>query len=373
MSIGLRDRKIDLIRGVAILLVLFHHFDIAYPLGDTTLARAFGWQAVNAVARNGNYGVTMFFVVSGYLIASNAERRWNRPDRIDARTFYALRAARILPCLLLLIGTADLLAISGPAIFRNHGQDGAVPSLWLADSAALTCWMNVLIGREGWFNYILGVLWSLSVEEVFYLSFPILCRFLRREVRLVGFWAAIIVAGPFYRLAHQGDEAGYLYAYFASFDGIAIGCCTAVLAKRVGRLLPPFVVVAGMACLYLWRPIQDTNVLGVTLMAVGTAMLLLGGHVQPTGPVRKRMRAPGALDWFGRLSYELYMFHLVVLGAVRAAFLPRDMTGDGKLLLLALFLALSAGLSATIARWYADPLNRAVRGFLAVSARDTTA
>jgi len=63
MSIGLRNKRIDLIRGVSILLVLFHHFHIAYRLDDTALARAFGWEAVRAVARNGNYGVTMFFVV----------------------------------------------------------------------------------------------------------------------------------------------------------------------------------------------------------------------------------------------------------------------------------------------------------------------
>lgn len=76
MSVGLRNRQIDLIRGVAILLVLLNHFNIAYRLDDTSLAGVFGWDAVRAVARNGNYGVTIFFVVSGYLITSNAEPRW---------------------------------------------------------------------------------------------------------------------------------------------------------------------------------------------------------------------------------------------------------------------------------------------------------
>ena len=77
--------------------------------------------------------------------------------------------------------------------------------------------------------------------------------------------AAIIVVGPLYRLAHQGEEAGFLYAYFASFDGIAIGCCTALLAKRVelrGRGAQAVALLAGtgMAALYLWRSIEQTNI-----------------------------------------------------------------------------------------------------------------
>ncbi|KVW42729.1 hypothetical protein WK95_13520 [Burkholderia ubonensis] len=75
MSAGPRNARIDLLRGVSILLVLLHHFNIPYSLRDTALSRAFGRDVVHAVVRNGNYGVTMFFVISGYLITSNARRR----------------------------------------------------------------------------------------------------------------------------------------------------------------------------------------------------------------------------------------------------------------------------------------------------------
>jgi len=117
MSVGLCNQRIDLIRGVSILLVLFHHFNAAYRLDDTTLSQAFGWETVWAVARNGNYGGTMFFVISGYLITSNADRRWARLANITAGTFYGLRAGRILPCLLLLLAVVDLLALADVATF----------------------------------------------------------------------------------------------------------------------------------------------------------------------------------------------------------------------------------------------------------------
>lgn len=367
MSVGLRNRQIDLIRGVAILLVLLNHFNIAYRLDDTSLAGVFGWDAVRAVARNGNYGVTMFFVVSGYLITSNAERRWAGLANIGVRAFYTLRAARILPCLLLLLAVVNLMAVSGVKIFQNRPQGGELVSFWLANFASLTFWMNVLIGRHGWFNYALGVLWSLSVEEVFYLSFPLLCLLLRRKARLLAFWAVVIIAGPLYRFTNQGDEGSYLYAYLASFDGIAIGCCTALLAQRLALRGPAAqiwqgVVAVMMAALYLWRPIGQTNVLGVTGMALGTAVLLLGAAGQPAGEeVRRGVASMAPLGWFGRLSYELYLFHLLVLGIMRTAIPPRAVAGDVKLLLLVAFLAVSAGVASLVSRFFAEPLNRRIR------------
>lgn len=368
---AIRNQGIDLIRGVAILLVLFHHFDIAYHVNDTSLANVFGWDALHAVARNGNYGVTMFFVISGYLITTNADRRWPGLDAIDARAFYAFRVARIAPCLLLLLITVNAFASAGIAIFQNHSPAGTPVSFWLVNIASVTFWMNVLIGSHGWVNYPLGVLRSLSIEEAFYLAFPILCQRLRAESRLLAFWSAIIVIGPVYRLFHQGDEGGFLYSYFACFDGIAIGCCTALLARRIAlhrrvRVTLQMLAIAAMAFVYLYRPIGKSNVTGVTAMALGTAALLIVAHHRAAEPRFRRIRVAALFAWFGRSSYELYLFHLVVLGMLRTMFPSSGIAGHEKPVLLVSYLLLSAGLSALISRCFAVPLNRNIRRCLAM-------
>ena len=107
-------------------------------------------------------------------------------------------------------------------------------------------------------------------------------------------------------------------------------------------------------------------------MALGTAVLLLGAHYRPSGPVLEHTSVLACLGWFGRLSYELYLFHLIVLGAMRTIFPPRVDVGDEKLLLLAAFLVLSAALSAGIARLYAEPLNRSIRRSFAQQAVNVT-
>ena len=370
MSVGQRNSRIDTIRGVSILLVLFHHFVIAYRLDDTTLARFVGWDALRAIARNGNYGVTMFFVVSGFLITSNVRRRWGELRHVGVRSFYGLRIARILPCLVLLLLIVDVLALAGFRLFQNGPPSGSTTGLvsyWLSHLAALTSWMNVLIGRDGWFNYPLGVLWSLSIEEVFYVSFPLVCIVLRTEARLAAFWAAFIVAGPFWRLTYQSDEGGWLYSYFACFDGIALGCCTALLAERIdlsGRAarMSAIAVAVGMAGLYLVKPIADTNTFGVSAIAAGTGFLLLVAGSRQGRPEPKF----GIVPWFGRLSYELYLFHLVVLGGMRTIWPARAVPGDHKLLLMAAYFAGSALLAVLVARLYSEPLNQKLRLRLAV-------
>ncbi len=364
MSVGTRDARIDLMRGLSILLVLLHHFNIAYRLADTALARMFGWPAVHAVVRNGNYAVTVFFAISGYLITSNAERRWNGLRNVRALAFYRNRAARIVPSVILLLLVVNLLAALGLDMFRDHPEFGGPVPFFVVDLASLFFVMNVLMAHSGWLNYVLCVQWSLAVEEVFYLSFPLLCLVLRRDGRLLAVWAAFVAIGPIWRLTHAGSEYEEFNSDLSCFDGIALGCCAAVLGRRLqipaSAMRPVQILVAlGMAWFYLSASVADTAVYGVTLMAAGTAILLVDRSRPQAVAPRGRIMDP--LRRCGRLSYELYLFHLVVLGLLRTVCPPDGTTGNVKLVLLALYLVLSIALAALVARWYSDPLNRFFR------------
>src|SRR5580698_11182640 len=98
---ALRSARVDFLRGVAIFAVLALHFSLTYNLVKSPLAQLLPPAWIRAAVNNGNYGVTIFFVISGFLITSNNLRRYGELQRVRLRQFYALRFARIIPPLLL--------------------------------------------------------------------------------------------------------------------------------------------------------------------------------------------------------------------------------------------------------------------------------
>ena len=138
-----------------------------------------------------------------------------------------------MPCLVLLVAMVSVLGSLGLQPFLNQSPNGVEVSYAVTVLSALSFWMNLLIIKYGWVNYALGVLWSLSVEEVFYLAFPVLCLGFGRGKGFIVFLLAVIAYAPYFRALHFGEESGaYLYHYFSSFDGIAIGCLTAMYVQH---------------------------------------------------------------------------------------------------------------------------------------------
>ena len=121
---SMRNPGIDLLRGLAILLVILVHLRIRIPVKDSLVADILPHWLVKALTDRGHEAVYVFFVISGFLITSHALMRWRELHRMDPLAFWARRAARILPCLLVLIAVLSVLHLLNVRgyIIRREGQ-----------------------------------------------------------------------------------------------------------------------------------------------------------------------------------------------------------------------------------------------------------
>lgn len=341
------------------------HFGLAYGF-KLSLPEAVPPAWVRAVLVSGNYGVSMFFVISGFLITGNVLRRYGSLAAVDLRNFYLLRLFRLGPLLLLMLAIITVLWWAGLPKFDNVHEKQPMPAWfqWLAIFSVLTFWHNVLVEIVGdWFNYAMNICWSLSVEEMFYLAFPLLLRFVRtRGLLLVAI--VFIAAGPAYRWLHRDDENYFLYGYLACFDQIAIGCLAALAVararrpERIARRTGAALCAVALAVFYL-QGFYGHEAFGFTCVAAATAGLLFF----VTDPDRRKTAARWMrpLSWVGAHSYELYLFHLIVLGIFTGIWPKGSFDVSLKLGLMALFFALSMIVAALAARFVGDPLNRRLR------------
>lgn len=360
-----RNPGIDALRGASILLVVLHHVALRIPLKDTALAEFLPGRLLRGLSYDGYEAVFVFFVISGFLIAGHSLRRWGTLTAIDARAFYARRIARILPCLLLLVAILGVLHLAGIDDYEiaREGQTlaGAVLS-------ALGLYLNWYEGLTGWLPGGWDVLWSLSIEEAFYLLFPLGCLLVRQVRLLVLLLAVLALSLPATRAALAGNEIWQEKAYLPGMAAIATGVLAALLAwhRAAGPALARALVAMGLlglsaVVLYgdmLWRAIGNGYMLVLTGAA---ASLVLGLHWRQAHVATDGLRGLGWLRSFGRLSYEIYLGHMFVVFAVVAAF--RASGGDLRdgfwWYLPAVVLAWALG--ALVARLYSEPCDRALR------------
>lgn len=368
-----RNEGIDILRGLAILSVILLHINIRVPFSGTFVGSAMPVSVYKILFWSGYYGVCIFFVISGFLITTTSLNRWDHLSEVNPKGFYLMRFARIMPLLVLLLLVLSVLHLSGVNGYVINPQQ---TSLGRAILAALTFHINWL---EITTNYLPGpwdILWSLSIEEAFYLFFPLVCLFLKKEWHFVALVLAFLVISPFARTAWFH---GYSFEepdrnHFAFLDAISLGCLAAIVAKRVNLSKKALSVMAitgaaFIALILFFRTIARELHLGqtglnVTILAIGTAMVLIWQQKRFTEARQKTYRLTGSIRFLGRNSYEVYLTHMFVVYVLVNGYNTLNLSGEWAWGLYLLVIVVSGLLGELVARWYSNPANRMIRKYL---------
>lgn len=293
--------ELDSLRGIAILGVLFLH-GFYWPYSSLHLSRA--GTLFLRVTQPGWLGVNLFFVLSGFLITGILLDSRNRPDYY--LRFYGRRALRILPAYYLLLLLLGLLGQAGAAYL-------GLSFIYLANVTNLFGVAN---------DY--GPLWSLAVEEHYYILWPTLVRRLSLT-RVAAVASAIFVGAPALRALafHFGFTSGLAsYTWFVC-DGLAAGSLLAILLRagiarekitQVACLLIAISLCVGV----IGAPygiLTRNSVLGAalqhTVISILFAGMLLASLLLGTSRYQRWINRP-ILHFFGYISYGLYLIHLMV-------------------------------------------------------------
>ena len=252
-------------------------------------------------------GVDLFFVLSGFLITRVLVRDKGKPRYL--RTFYIGRAFRILPCYSLVVTTMYFL-------YPHAHSYLFLSTVFLSNMAPLFAIQPVN-----------GVLWSLAIEEHFYLGWPFAVRALRRRT-LLAVLISVCCGMPLIRTLggiHGADV--YYYTWFR-LDGLAFGAILAILAEQDalnGTLKLPRLALtltaAAAAMSIVGGPLgilTRTTIQGAALQQTCISMAFAGVLGLVIGvedsPVHRLLRVP-LLRSLGSLSYGTYLIHMVVMNA----------------------------------------------------------
>jgi peptidoglycan/LPS O-acetylase OafA/YrhL len=317
-----RVPELDGLRGLAIFLVVLFHYVSQEGEAASTASRF-----LQRFAILGWSGVDLFFVLSGFLIGGILIDA--RASSSYYRTFYARRFFRIIPLYYLWItGYIVLVSLAGAKIQAISNSGATLPlgfRIYFYYLFLQNFWSGSFAGLAGaWFSH----LWSLAVEEQFYLIAPLIVRFVSPR-RLPYVLGAVIALAPAFRailrLMAGAPPSLVTFLMPSRADALAIGMCLAAFWRTdlvrtwlKGSIVKIYAAWGffslGVLSLWIWAPHSGNlwmQVPGFTCLALFYACLLLISLLHSTGPVATLMRMAW-LKELGKVSYCIYIIHLVV-------------------------------------------------------------
>jgi peptidoglycan/LPS O-acetylase OafA/YrhL/CubicO group peptidase (beta-lactamase class C family) len=343
---------LDGIRAIAVIAVLVYHAGLGLY--------------------GGYLGVESFFVLSGFLITTLLLADWREDGRISLGEFWVRRARRLLPALfLMLAGTLALTALLLPEELDRLASDT------LAAIAYVTNWYLIVSGQS-YFDAIerpslLQHLWSLAIEEQFYLLWPLICAAGLRLLRVRGLLALVLVACVASALLmgllwEPGvDPSRIYYGTDTRATGLLLGAALALLAasglapsqprRRVGAALDVVALIALALLLVAFVVLHEQHPLlyrgGFSVVAIATA-LVIAGAIHPAARATPWLLERHPLRWIGLRSYGIYLWHWPIFMVTRPGV---DLPYDGWLLQLARF-----GLTLAVAALSYTLVEQPIRG-----------
>ena len=295
---------LDGLRAIAVLAVIAYHDQ-------------YSW------AKGGFLGVDLFFVLSGFLITTLLVKEFRRGSTIALGAFWARRARRLLPALLLVLVFVALYTHLAVVPWERNGvRDDMFASLFYVAN-----W-RFIFDQQGYFQLFAAAsplrhMWSLAIEEQYYLVWPLVVlgclRLGRGSTRVLGAVCAVGAGASVIDMwlrFHPGDPSGAYYATDARAHSLLVGAFLAIVlvawrpSARACRALalgaiPAFVIVLVAAHITSGTGAHYYHG-GSVLFAIVVAILIAG--VLQAGPLTALLSVR-PLAWIGRISYGLYLWH----------------------------------------------------------------
>lgn len=333
--------ELDGLRFIAFLFVFIHHVTPRSAIPGLPDVANQGWRLFHD---SGALGVDLFFCLSAYLITVLLLIEWERNGSVSIRKFYLRRLLRIWPLYFAFLGLAMVLPMLGTSQqpFGPH----TLPFLLFAGN-----WSSGFLGYPA---NVAGPLWSVSLEEQFYILWPPLLRWVTPGRLGTIAWAMILMsiacrcAVVFLGWPHPATWCMTL----TRLDCLGVGILIAVVVRDAPRDHTGLQRLGTFGCgvllwavgMYFWPVTHLPNwgqaVLGYPMFAVGAGLMLLAALVPPG-------RSPGVLGcpslvYLGKISYGLYVFHQ--LGSACAyKFLPKECPWTATVIALGLTILMAAG------------------------------